>query len=152
MSRKVQGPMGDKQARDLFGKVYEDGAVLFREGDHGDSMYIIQDGSVELTASVGGSTTTLGVLGKGSFFGEMALFDDQPRSATAVVRGRSRLMVLHRETVKDRLAADPHIGLTLLRGMCQRLRSLHSSLEELIADGRIEQAKLSVALRAHSTH
>ncbi len=136
----------------LFGKTYADGTVIFREGDVGREMFIIQDGQVEISSVVDGEKLVYGVLGKGRFFGEMALFDDQPRSATATVRGSARLMVLERDTVRDRLKGDPNIGLTLLRSMCERIRSLHQGLEDLIAAGKLEPGAVDAALKAHQSH
>ena len=144
--------MTAQDSRDLFGKLYPDGAVIFREGDAGAEMFIVQEGQVEISSTIDGERAVLGVVEKGQFFGEMALFDDKPRSATAVVKGSARLMVLSRSTVKDRLQDEPHIGLSLLRGMCQRLRSLHSNLEDLIARGELDPARLEATLRAHAAH
>ncbi len=151
-SEEAPSRMTAQDARDLFGKLYPDGAVIFREGDAGAEMFIVQEGQVEISATIDGERAVLGVVEKGQFFGEMALFDDKPRSATAVVKGSARLMVLSRSTVKDRLQDDPHIGLSLLRGMCQRLRSLYSNLEDLIARGELDPARLEATLRAHAAH
>ncbi|MBI3890759.1 MAG: cyclic nucleotide-binding domain-containing protein [Candidatus Wallbacteria bacterium] len=144
--------MSFKHTEELFGKVYPDGTIVFRENDRGEEMFIIQDGEVEISSTSKGEKTIYGMLKKGNFFGEMALFDDQPRSATATVRGSARLMVLHRDTVRDRLRTDPHIGLSLLRSMCERIRSLHQSLEDLIARGSLQPRELDAVLRAHLSH
>src|SRR5436305_14973049 len=107
--------MSEEDRERLFGKVYPDRTVIFRENEPGEDMYIIQDGVVEISSTVNGEKMVWGELSKGSFFGEMALFDDKPRSATATVKGSARLMVLNRNTVKDRLKGDPHIGVSRLR-------------------------------------
>lgn len=144
--------MTAQDARELFGKLFPDGAVIFREGDSGDQMFIVHEGQVEISSVIDGERTVLGIVEKGQFFGEMALFDDKPRSATAVVKGSARLMVLSRSTVTERLQDEPHIGLSLLRGMCQRLRSLHANLEELLARGELDPKQLEATLRAHAAH
>ena len=68
---------------------FEQGHVLFHEGDEGEDMYIIQSGSVAIKKRVKDGETTLAVLEKGDFFGEMAILERLPRSATAEV-GRGR--------------------------------------------------------------
>ena len=79
----------ERHARD-----YPAGAVLFREGDSGDAMYVIQTGSVEIRRLIGDQERVLAVLPAGEFLGEMALLNHRPRSATAVVREPSRLLVI----------------------------------------------------------
>src|SRR3954453_5631184 len=76
----------------------EAGAVLFRAGDAGDSMYLIEDGKIQISMrSSDGEDLILAVLGPGDFFGEMALIDNKPRSANAMVCEPSRLAVLSRQ-------------------------------------------------------
>jgi CRP-like cAMP-binding protein len=143
--------MTTSQALGLFGEVYPDGTVLFREGDPGDNMFIIQEGQVEISSSAAGTQAVISTLGKGDFFGEMALLDSQPRCATATVRGSARLMVLARETLLERVKQDPNIVLRLLRNMCERMRSLRQCVEALEQAGPIDAAQMSAAVRAHRT-
>src|SRR2546430_14708927 len=63
------------------------GTVLFREGDRGQTMYVIRSGKVNISKRIGDSEITLAVLGAGEFFGEMALLEGLPRSAGATVVG-----------------------------------------------------------------
>lgn len=144
--------MSSPDVEELFGRQYADGTVLFREGERGDEMYIVQEGAVEIKSAAAGGAIVYAVLERGSFFGEMALFDDKPRVATAVVKGGAKLMVLRRASVLDRLRNDPHIGLQLLRAMCQRIRSLSQGLEGIIARGDISPEEVDATLRAHSSH
>lgn len=144
--------MTGSQTQGLFGDVYADGTVLFREGEPGDRMYIIQEGQVEISSAVAGAQAIISVLGKGDFFGEMAILDSQPRCATATVRGSARLMVLARDTLLERVKQDPNTVLRLLRNMCERIRSLRQCLEELETSGPLDAAKVAEALRSHRTH
>ncbi|CAG0961310.1 partial Cyclic AMP receptor protein, partial [Anaerolineae bacterium] len=68
-----------------FGKTCGAGEVLFREGDAGDRMYVIQSGAVRISKTVKGEEKTLAILGPGEFFGEMAILNAKPRTATAIV-------------------------------------------------------------------
>src|SRR5438067_13215223 len=68
------------------------GTVLFREGDRGQTMYVIRSGKVNISKRIGDSEITLAVLGAGEFFGEMALLEGLPRSAGATVIGEALLI------------------------------------------------------------
>ncbi len=81
---------------DLFGSVYKRGEVVFSQDDRGDTMYIIQSGAVEVSQRQGDKTVVLALLDQGDFFGEMALIDDEPRSATVTALRRTRLLALSR--------------------------------------------------------
>ncbi len=116
---------------DVFGATYEKGEVIFREGDPGEKMYLIQSGAVEITKILGGKETVLAVLGPGDFFGEMALIDPQPRSATGKAVIKCRLLPLTRESILDRIRQDQGIALHLLQGLSQRIMNTSKSIELL---------------------
>ena len=73
-------------ALERFAREFPAGAVLFEEGQPGRDMYIIVSGEIEIRRQVGGSERVLAVLPAGEFFGEMAILNGRPRSATAVAR------------------------------------------------------------------
>ena len=75
---EAQSPMFAK-----FGKHFTTGTVLFREGDRGEEMFILQSGKVKISKKIRGVEKTLATLEKGEFFGEMAILNDKPRSASA---------------------------------------------------------------------
>ena len=116
---------------DVFGATYEKEEVIFREGDPGDKMYLIQSGAVEISKVLGGEETVLAVLGPGEFFGEMALIDPQPRSATGKAVIGSRLLALTRESILARIRQDQGIALHLLQGLSQRIMNTSKSIELL---------------------
>jgi CRP-like cAMP-binding protein len=87
------------QGEDLFGVIYEKGEVVFQPGDFGDTMYIIQSGAVEISQIHGKREIVLALLEKGEFFGEMALLDDHPRSATVTAICQTRLLPLTRSSL-----------------------------------------------------
>src|SRR5437867_11344892 len=100
------------------------GTFLFRAGDAGDAMYIIEHGKVRICVQAAdGHQVTLTELGRGDFFGEMALLDGQRRrSADAVVTGDARLAVLSREHFLSVMRSNPDVSLEMLSALANRLR------------------------------
>jgi CRP-like cAMP-binding protein len=117
---------------DRFAKDYEPGTVLFREGDPGDFMYVIQSGSVEIRREIGDLERVLAVLPAGEFFGEMALINARPRSATAVVREPSRLLVIEPRTFEAMLRGRVEIAVRLIRTLASRLERANQQIELLL--------------------
>src|SRR5437762_14027155 len=97
--------------------------VLFRAGDAGDAMYLIESGKVRICVqATDGHEVTLTELGRGDFFGEMALLDGQRRSADAIVTEETRLAVLSREHFLSFLSGNRNVALELLAALAHRLR------------------------------
>ncbi|MEP7015456.1 MAG: DUF1003 domain-containing protein [Verrucomicrobiota bacterium] len=97
--------------------------VLFRAGDAGDSMYLIEGGRVRISVQArDGHELTLAELGRGEFFGEMALLDGQPRSANATTLEESTLAVLSREHLLLFVERNPRFALEMLTAIANRLR------------------------------
>ena len=91
--------------RVLERKTFSVGAKVFKEGDAGDRAYILQDGEIEIIkTSEDGRETILGTIGKGAFFGEMALLDNSPRMATARTTVPSTLIVITRQDFEAKMA------------------------------------------------
>lgn len=109
-----------------LGKVYQNGEVIVRQGEVGDSMYVIQSGSAEVVEEVGGKTVPLAVLNANDFFGEMALFGSQLRSATVRALGTVRVLTVDKKILLRRIQQDPALAFRLLEHLCQRLRNLNS--------------------------
>jgi uncharacterized membrane protein len=96
---------------------------LFRAGDVGDAMYLIERGKVRICVqATDGREMTLTELGRGDFFGEMALLDGQRRSADAIVAEDARLAVLSREHFLSFLQSSGEIALEMLTALANRLR------------------------------
>jgi CRP/FNR family transcriptional regulator, cyclic AMP receptor protein len=97
--------------------------VLFRAGDAGDSMYLIERGKVRICVQTkDAQEVTLAELGRGDFFGEMALLDGQPRSADAVVAEDAKLALLSREHFLTFVRKRPEVALEMLTALANRLR------------------------------
>ncbi len=117
---------------DRFARDFAAGSVLFEEGQPGDYMYVVQTGEVEIRRRVGDSDRVLAVLPAGEFFGEMAILNGRPRSATAVVRSPSRLLVIEGKTFEAMLRARPEIALRIIKALATRLESANQHIELLL--------------------
>jgi len=115
-----------------FARDYAAGTVLFEEGQPGDFMYVVQQGEVEIRRRVGGVQRVLAVLAPGEFFGEMAILNDRPRSATAVVRTPASLLVIEGPTFEAMLRARPEIAMRIIRSLAARLESANQHIELLL--------------------
>src|ERR1044071_3510234 len=95
-------------------------------------MYVVQTGEVEIRRRVGETERVLAVLPPGEFFGEMAILNGRPRSATAVVRTRARLIVIEGKTFEAMLRARPEIALRIIKSLANRLESANQHVELLL--------------------
>ena len=124
--------MSDQSQLEAYARDYEAGTVLFREGDPGTEMYVIQSGEVEISRMVGDRRQSLAVLPPGEFFGEMAIVNDRPRSATATVRRRSRLLVIDGHTFEAMLRGKTEIAVRMIKAMAGRLERANQQIELLL--------------------
>ena len=100
--------------------------VIFQEGDPGDGLYVISQGQVQISALLeGGERRVLGRLGPDDFFGEMALLDDGPRSATATTEQPSVLHFIPRESLISLLETSPRLAVRLMREFSLRMREFN---------------------------
>jgi len=112
---------------------FKKGHVLFHEGDAGEDMFIIQSGKVAIKKNVTeGGDATLAVLEKGDFFGEMALLERLPRSATAEMVEDGDLIVIGGDTLGDMIKTNPEIAVRMLRKQSIRLRETNKQLEQAL--------------------
>ncbi len=103
------------------------GETVFAEGDCGDGLYIIENGLVQISAVVAGKDQrqVLSRLGPGEFFGEMAVIDDEPRSATATAEKDTSVYFIPREDLLQIWRASPALALNLVREFSRRLRDFN---------------------------
>ena len=114
-----------------LGKVYRDGEVIVRQGDVGDCMYVIQEGEVEVFTEQGGREVHLAVHGPGAFFGEMAVFDRDVRSATVRAVGEARILTIDKKNFMRRVHEDPSLAFRIVETMSQRIRELVTEVTRL---------------------
>jgi CRP-like cAMP-binding protein len=114
-----------------YGRKYAPGEHIFKEGDHGEEMFIIHAGSVRITKSTDEGEKTLVTLGAGDFFGEMAVIDKGPRSASAVANEETICIVLNEELFEQQMQRNAKIVKKILKNMSARLRAMNEQLQNL---------------------
>ncbi|WP_372682096.1 cyclic nucleotide-binding domain-containing protein [Desulfosarcina sp.] len=123
-----------EQGAELFGTTYRRGDIVFRQGDPGDAMYIIQSGAVEVSQCKNGRESVIAILEKGDFFGEMALLQNDSRSATITAISLTRLIPLPKTLFIDRLKQDPDVSLHLLKKLIQRIQRAHRRYRQKMSE------------------
>ena len=108
-------------AFERFSKLYEPGNVIICEYETGDSFYLIQSGRVQLIKSVNGVRKNLDILKAGEFFGEMAILDNSPRTATCVAIGHVKCLEFNKANFELLMTGEPSMALILLRLFCKRI-------------------------------
>lgn len=115
-----------------YTRTVEKGGVVFNQGEPGEELLVLVRGSVTASVATGtGRPMTVGVLGPGEFFGEVALLDGFPRSATVTALEDLHLVVVDRETFSTLLQDKPTLALALLRAMARRSRVMNESLLDI---------------------
>jgi len=110
------------------GTQFSDREVIVRQGASGDSMYVVQSGKVEVVhTGEDGQDHQLATLKAGEFFGEMAIFENEVRSATVRAIGDARVLEVDKKTVEKRIQDDPRLAVNMLKTMSSRLRETSTS-------------------------
>jgi cation transporter-like permease len=113
----------------------EPGAVIVREGDvESASLYIIENGSVEIARGQGKTRVELATLGPGQYFGELALIDGAPRSATATATTPVHVLILHRQEFIDFIHRYPDAAMRIMAELAQRLRHTNELVSSATED------------------
>lgn len=112
-----------------LGKLYRDGEDIVRQGESGNCMYVIQQGQAEVLLKKEDKLVCVTVLGEGDFFGEMALFDKDVRSATVRAKGEVWALTLEKRNFLRRIHEDPSLAFRMLEKMSQRIRGLNAELK-----------------------
>ena len=118
-------------SRFLDERTYDSGEIVFREGDQSGEMFIVQEGKVVVTKQVAGNEVFLATLDRGDFFGEMALLDDAPRSATVVATEPLEVVTIYRNDFLQILQENFSITRKVLAELSKRLRNASNRIESL---------------------
>ena len=115
-----------------FGKEFRRRDILFREGEPGKEMYVIQAGKVNITKTVRETEKILATLGAGEFFGEMSILNHKPRSAGAVVAEDAKLLVIDPKTFEAMIRGNVEIAVRLIKKLSDRLQEADEQIENLL--------------------
>ena len=118
-----------------LGKTYKNGEIIVRQGETGDSMYIIQEGQVEVVVERDGREVRLRTVGKGEFIGEMAVFEREMRSATVRAVGDVRILTVDRRSIMRKIQEDPSLAFRIMETMSRRIRTLTEEVALLKKEG-----------------
>ena len=125
--------------------------MLFREGDRGETLYVIGDGKIKLgRTSPDGRENLVAILGPGEMFGELSLFDPGPRTMTATAVADTELLGLGQESLLRIISSRPEVPRVLLGALARRLRRTNEHLADLVftdVPGRVAKALLELADR-----
>jgi CRP/FNR family transcriptional regulator/CRP/FNR family cyclic AMP-dependent transcriptional regulator len=138
-------------ANRLKPQTFQAGALIFKQGERGDAMFIIRSGRVRVySQGEGGQELTLSVYGKGEFVGEFSLIDGEPRSASVQAVEPTEALVLHYQDLIAILSEYPQIAISLMRGLVSRLRRTTEYAEDLAflgVNGRVSSQLLELMQR-----
>ena len=104
-------------------EIFDAGETIFKEGDAGDCAYLIEEGQIEICTTIDGQEQRVNQIGRGELFGEVALIDHQPRTATARVLEHAVLITIQRSLVNELLDKTDPIVRHLLLVILERYRS-----------------------------
>ena len=118
-------------AEEALGKNYQDGEVIVCQGDLGDCMYVVQEGQVEVYIQNQGDDIRLAILGEGDLFGEMAIFENEVRSASVRALGKVRLLTVDKQNFLRRVHQDPSLAFRLMQKLSRNIRELNAEISRL---------------------
>lgn len=122
------------------------GETIFKEGDPGTVMYVILDGEVEIRKKTARSTyKTLVVLKKGDFFGEMAIIEKKPRTATAVAKSQCKLIMLDTDAFYTMVEKSSDFGVKMIKTLSSRLRKADHLIEYLLGSNDEKQVVMGLS-------
>jgi len=114
-------------------KTYSKKNIVFHEGDYGDALYVIKNGRIKIAkVAIDGREKTLTILKAGDFFGEMAIFDDMPRSATAESMDNDvRLLSINKNDFERLIIENPSIAIRIMKDLTRRIRQVNEQVQDL---------------------
>ena len=115
-----------------FGKEFPKGTVLFREGEPGKEMFVLQAGKVAISKKVRDVEKVLAILGPGEFFGEMAIIANKPRNASAIVSEDAKLLVIDPKTFEGMIRGNSEISVRMIKKLSERLSEADAQIENLL--------------------
>jgi len=125
---------GSIDAFNRFRKTFQQGDVIFSEYEPGDNFYLIQSGRVQIVKIFGDLEKTIAVLNPGEIFGEMAILEEAPRSATAIAMDQMTALEFNQENFEILMQGNPQVALTLLKLFAMRIHDQKRKFQILTLD------------------
>jgi uncharacterized membrane protein len=124
----------------------EVGQPVFQQGDEGDAMYVIEDGAVDISAGQHGKQVVLTSLFKQQYFGELALLDGAPRSATAIAARDTALLALDRDDFIAFVRSRPDAALSIMHEVGERIRATNELMTRTVSRNVLEEQEDRLSL------
>jgi len=121
---------------DILVKNYDSGEIIVTEGKSGDCMYVIQKGTVEVYQTLNGKEVHLAKLKEGDFFGEMAIFEKEIRSASARALDPVQILMVDKKNFLDRIEENPSLAFNIVRKMSNRIRAMDQKISKIKSTDR----------------
>ena len=131
-----------------FGREFRAGEVLFREGEKGEVMFVVQSGIVRISKLLQGQERTLAMFGRGEFIGEMAILNSKPRTATATVVEDMKALVIDARTFETMIASSSEIAFRLIKKLASRLDAVDELVQILMNPD--PEARVMLGLKRHA--
>ena len=128
-------------------KKYNDHEVIFEEGDRGDTLFVVKSGYVRIYRRRNGKTIEYGIIGPGEFFGEMALFAEHTRSASAQAKGEIELEMVDVDSFIGRVS-DPLVW-SVIKKLSERILEIDDRIEALTMQDHVRKEHLSNLMSHH---
>lgn len=130
-------------------RVFRPEEVIFHQDDFGDGLYIVKSGAVKISVAIeGGQESTIALMFPGDCFGELAVLDDDTRSASAVALERTETLFIKRVDFRAFLERCPSVAMRVIELLCERVRRTDAAVADLIFSdvyGRVAKKLLELA-------
>jgi hypothetical protein len=134
--KRIENEEDNDMKTNTLGRLYKDGEAIVNQGEIGNCMYVIQSGKVNVFQLINGEEIKVSERSEGDFFGEMAIFDSNIRSATVRSIGESRVLTVDRKKFLFWIQKDPSIAFQIMQTACDRIRELTDQVGHLKASIR----------------
>ncbi|MBN2725627.1 MAG: Crp/Fnr family transcriptional regulator [Deltaproteobacteria bacterium] len=124
--------ISEQEAARQYIKEYPAGTILFQEGDQGTELYVVRTGKVQISRKIANKDFIIALIPEGSFFGEMSLLLNRPRSASAIVLEDSQIMVFDQQTFLKMVSTQSNIAIRIMKNLAQRLYKANIQIETLL--------------------
>lgn len=132
-------------------RAFEDGELIFKEGDEGRDLYIIREGGVLIKKESPVGELTLVEFSRGDFFGDMALLQSIPRFASAYSKGKSKILILQPGGFLLKIRRDPTFAFEMIQQLSSRLKFTSEKFLEAVASGKVSKDMAQDILKSAET-